>query len=43
MNMRFVDVLDDALQRQANQEPLAVILADSAAQAEALRPLLLTT
>ncbi|MEJ2750082.1 MAG: hypothetical protein P8183_19575, partial [Anaerolineae bacterium] len=40
MNMHFTDILDIALQRQANNEPTTAILADYPQQAEALAPLL---
>ncbi|MCB9443409.1 MAG: hypothetical protein H6669_04165 [Ardenticatenaceae bacterium] len=40
MNMHFTDILDIALQRQANDEPINAILADYPQQAAALAPLL---
>ena len=40
MNMHFIDVLDIALQRQANNEPTSAILADYPEQAKSLAPLL---
>jgi uncharacterized membrane protein YgcG len=40
MNMHFTDILDIALQRQANNEPTNIILADYPQQAATLAPLL---
>jgi uncharacterized membrane protein YgcG len=40
MNMHFTDILDIALQRQANDESTTVILADYPQQTDALAPLL---
>lgn len=40
MNMHFTDVLDVALQRQTNNEPINAILADYPQQANTLAPLL---
>ena len=40
MNMHFTDILDIALQRQANNEPTSIILADYPQQSATLAPLL---
>ncbi len=39
MNIHFTDILDNALQRQANNEPTSIILADYPQQAATLAPL----